>query len=374
MVFQSLLSTVTTAASSGFIGGTFSGSGSPPESGAASPAKHNAYILGSLRTFDDLPVERSTRRTANMNATEQHRRPSGEVEVPAPTVGWWKWQAVVPTSQSLAADDQRRDGATLYAMEQSLSSWEQDANERLNDWQHAEEVKPIFRTSRNYGTFTRRDFLYSGTACAPARPASPPQPASDAVTKLSTLSGSGASTRPSQSCECASESRHGAEANAAYIEHILRPGDTLSALAVKHQVQVNDIARANGLSGMGSHASLLVRKSLRIPVLANSSQACPAREATQEVSSVEAAKPQNKGAETQPSVVKERNAAKDETRCKRTARSRVQPVGGSYQCGEGERVSRDAGCDDPIAARLASVTAAAASAAAATKQIAEAQC
>ena len=371
MVFQSLLSTVTTAASSGFIGGAFSGSGSPPESGAASPAKHNAYILGSLRTFDDLPVERSTRRTANMNATEQHRRHSGEVEASAPTVGWWKWQAVMPTSQSLAADDQPRDRrATLYAMEQSLSSWEKDANERLNDWQHAEEVKPIFRTSRNYGTFTRRDFLYSGTACAPARPASPPQPANGAVTKLSTLSGSEASTRPSQSCECASESRHGAEANAAFIEHILRPGDTLSALAVKHQVQVNDIARANGLSGMGSHASLLVRKSLRIPVLANSSQACPARERTQEVSSVEAAKPQNEEAETQLSDVKERSAASDETRCKRTARSRVQPVGGSYQCGKGERVSRDAGCDDPIAARLASVTAAAAAA----KPTAEAQC
>lgn len=378
MVFQSLLSTVTTSASSGFLGSTFSGGGSPPEGGAAlcsgkdTPAKHSTYHFGSVRTFHDLPqMERSTRRPVDMLVTEHQcgRASCGEVEASAPTVGWWKWHAV-PTNQGAASEDQAKDGrATLYAMEQSLSSWEKGANERLNDWQHAEEVRPIFRTSRNYGTFTRRDFLYSGTACAPARPAAPEESASCAVVGWSSSRGSGASTRPSQSSEGVRASNHdlGVESRAkqGFFEHTLRSGDTLSALAVKYQVQVNDIARANGISGMGSQASLLVRKSLRIPLLSSSGQNCTPKDETKEeqVISVVPAKGEFERVEPQrPSVpeksalvAKEKRRTGEEEKERRTKGAGAQPVLQSYQCWD---ASLDASRHDPIAARLASIAAA----------------
>lgn len=156
-------------------------------------------------------------------------------------------------------EEKGHKGATLLAMEQSLSSWEKNANERFNDWQNAAEIKPLFRTARNYGTFARRDFLYSGSACAPPSAASRQDATSSSSLKRTK---SGRSDSGSRSSE---EGTADAQAGA-FLEHILFPGDTLSALAVKYRVQVNDITRANGISSMGSHTSLLVRKSLRIPV------------------------------------------------------------------------------------------------------------
>jgi LysM repeat protein len=359
MVFQSLLSTVTTSAGSGFIGGAFGG-GSPPEGGGVlcggtakdSPSKHSAYLIGSVRTFNDLPqLERSTRRRADMDAAQLRGRvsPHGEPEAVPPTVGWWRWRAVAVASEGPAAE--ARDGkATLYAMEQSLSSWERDVNERLNDWQHAEEVKPIFCTSRNYGTFTRRDYLYSGSAGVPSRSASPLESANCAPTERATSKGSGAATQPGGSCERPCEPTQGAE-NMSFFEHVLRPGDSLSALALKYQVQVNDIARANGISGMGSHASLLVRKSLRIPVLAGS--ASQAREASDQEP------PANGKESTEASrqAPLELRTAKQSRRAAGDGNKAHGQLDG-FQC-VGARPARA----DPIAARLASVSTAAATAA-----------
>ena len=275
MVFQSLLSTVSAAA--GAVPGTSLkvgsgiGGGSPPEgAGASLMGRDKHCMIGSARTFDDLLPhnEQRANRRAGCDGDEPCTRAGGSS---APTFGWWRWHQV---EVSQAGEESRgRPGATLLAMEQSLTSLENGANEKLNHWQHAEEVKPLFRSEErtygtNYGTFTRRDFLYSGSA----RVDTPTVEASAAR----------AGNREVAACvgKCAAGSAHGTGAQTGgFLEHALRPGDTLSALAVRYNVQVSDISRANGLSGMGSSSSLLVRKSLRIPVLAAATprQNSPAR-------------------------------------------------------------------------------------------------
>ena len=167
-----------------------------------------------------------------------------------PALGWWSWNKV--DFQQKPAATQLRGVVTFHIMKQSTSSWE-DANEHLNGWKDAEEIKPLFRSSRNYGTFTRKIFHYSGALHVPA-------------SKI-TLPTDGIKSRQS---DC-SESSDGAQESGAFVVHTLRPGDTLSSLAITYKVHINDITRANGISGMGSHASLLVRKTLRIPVLSGSS-------------------------------------------------------------------------------------------------------
>ena len=51
----------------------------------------------------------------------------------------------------------------------------------------------------------------------------------------------------------------------------ISPSRSVSSLAITYKVHINDMTRANGISGMGLHASLLVRKTLRIPVLSGCS-------------------------------------------------------------------------------------------------------
>jgi LysM repeat protein len=275
MVFQSLLSTASTSAS-GFFGGGFGGS--PPTdfgaktgmsgaggAGGAGGVSKDSFLMGSVRTFDDIPTaERSHRRDQHAGGRGAGAREWEEAHAP-PTFGWWRWHRV--EEGPVEAVGEQKSGATLLTLEQSLSSWEKDANEKLNHWQHAEEIKPLFRGSSGYGTygtFSRRDFLYSAAACAPASAAGSGKSSHKSPllcaqrARSDSLTGSETSNQPGDK-----DSSVGS-----LVIHTLRPGDTLSSLALKYQVQVNDIARANGISGSGSHASLLVRKSLRIPVLA----------------------------------------------------------------------------------------------------------
>lgn len=395
MVFQSLLSTVTSASSSsgsGFIGGGLGGS--PPENGGAlcggvskdSPSKH--YLIGSVRTFNDIPpqAERTNRRSMrpDQGAKSATSRDGGDAAA-APTFGWWSWRKVEEGAGDAA--DGREGGATLFAMEKSLTSWEKDANERLNDWQHAEEVVPLFRSSVsarsscNYGTFARRDFLYSGAAACATPSSATTHMASSSVERAECdKSDSSSSSTSSRS----NEERHGtaqaqsaagsASAHAAsFVEHVLRPGDTLSALAVKYQVHVNDITRANGISGMGSN-SLLVRKSLKIPVL-SCSFAVPPPSVQEEHNNNSAPAPfdatpaaalpaEDESTEDSTAATKhskeERKAAKGERkrsekegeRGRNVENERVVGADASYQSAPN---TRSTGAVDPIAARLQAV-------------------
>ena len=317
------------------------------------------------KPFNESEVKRTLQ---DMDAAEQHRgrvSPNGEPEAAAPTVGWWRWRAVAVASEGPAAE--ARDGkATLYAMERSLSSWEKDANERLNDWQHAEEVKPFFCTSRNYGTFTRRDFLYSGSAVTPVRPVSFLESANCAQIGRASSKGLGAAMHPGRSCERACESAQNAENSVSFFEHALQPGDTLSALAVKYQVQVNDIARANGISGLGSHASLLVRKSLRIPVLAVSvSQAREASDQERQAGGADEAETNREAPLELPATKQLRSGARKTAEDRKKAnRQRDGFRLDGFQCVEAKPAKAD-----PIAARLACVSTAAAAAAASGKDV-----
>lgn len=388
MVFQSLLSTVTSASSSssGFIGGGLGGS--PPENGGVlcgglskdSPGKH--YLVGSVRTFNDIPqAERSNRRPPSMRPDHGARSATGKDgsdAAAAPTFGWWSWRKVEEGSGDAAAG--REGGATLFAMEKSLTSWEQDANEKLNDWQHAEEIVPLFRSSVaarsscNYGTFARRDFLYSGAAaCAPSSVTT--QMASSLVERAECGKSDSSSSTSSRS----NEERHGTAQTssaagsastqvASFIEHMLRPGDTLSALAVKYQVHVNDITRANGISGMGSHTSLLVRKSLRIPVLSFAVQFAGGED-TAAALPAEDDGTQDSKAEAKPSK-EERRAAKggrkrSEKAGERDWEGKKERAGGENSSYQSPVTTRIGGGVDPIAARLQAVAAAATAAAAA---------
>ena len=133
MVFQSLLSTVSAAA--GAVPGTSLkvgsgiGGGSPPEgAGASLMGRDKHCMIGSARTFDDLLPhnEQRANRRAVCDGDEPCTRAGGSS---APTFGWWRWHQV---EVSQAGEESRgRPGATLLAMEQSLTSLENGGNEKL---------------------------------------------------------------------------------------------------------------------------------------------------------------------------------------------------------------------------------------------------
>mmetsp|Transcript_1551 Transcript_1551/g.2537 ORF Transcript_1551/g.2537 Transcript_1551/m.2537 type:complete len:232 (+) Transcript_1551:391-1086(+) len=131
--------------------------------------------------------------------------------------------------------------------------------EALCAWQSAAEIEPLCRgnqkTQSNYGTFSRKSCLFSSAVedkltvfrdkCKAA-----PEDMSDTVSRASTA------TARSDEHTC-------------FVRHELQSSDTLGSLALKYNVTVNDIIRANGASGT-SHNALLVRKFLQIPVLVES--------------------------------------------------------------------------------------------------------
>ena len=341
MVFQSLLSTASSSSATGFFGGGFSGS--PPDTlkggvSSAGGVSKDSFLMGSVRTFDEIPAagERAHRRPAERLPAEHSRgegdRQWDEAQV-QPTFGWWRWRRV-EEGPAEAGGELKPVGATLHAIEQSLSSWEKDANEKFNHWQHAEEIKPLCRSSSSYGTygtFTRQNFLYSAAACAPTR-AQGSQDASAPRARSDSTSASGeAARKPGDKDSSSAQS---------LVIHTLRPGDTLSALAVKYQVQVNDIARANGISGFGSHASLLVRKSLRIPVLAQ-------QDAGECGHATEVA-PQAPAEKDADDAIPSSGAS---TRGQRAAQVEASTGGGGYQSAHGQRSEQA----HAIAARLTAI-------------------
>jgi hypothetical protein len=119
-------------------------------------------------------------------------------------------------------------------------------------------------------------------------------------------------------------------------------------------VQVSDIARANGISGMGSHASLLVRKKLRIPVLMSSSTAAAVDEAERRR---EARGDAADKVEAPPSAKAKTRSCKEEKEQKHVlAMDKTSPGSEADSCYQSGASTGRAGITaEDIAARLASL-------------------
>jgi len=116
--------------------------------------------------------------------------------------------------------------------------------QRLEDWDHEEEVAPIWRGQPNYGTFIRPRY----TMHRQKSQTSPPCQKDGGEQPTGGFGSSFAKERADP-----------------FITHEIKSTDTVPALALRYKVLVNDILAVNGVTG-NSHGSLLVRKTIRIPI------------------------------------------------------------------------------------------------------------
>eukprot|EP00960_Hanusia_phi_P037493 752990-Hanusia_phi.AAC.8 len=213
---------------------------------ASSPSKH--VRLGIARTFDEIKHANSHKRS---EASPRRSRACSD-----------------------ARNDETRPVATRRGdLDEDEGS---ETLGKLVDWKTEDEIKPLWSSQKNYGTFTRTYLHYSASAMASvdasrSLPAKVPKLANGERTK-SIDSNTTSNDQPTNATSSNSDSN--------FVIHNVSRDDTLSALALKYRVtvitsfiefipltsnaKVNDIMRANGMTG-SSQSSLLVRKSLKIP-------------------------------------------------------------------------------------------------------------
>jgi len=231
MLFQSLLSTSMNFSNS--LLGSSSAENAVAISAlkeASSPSKH--VRLGIARTFDEIKHANSHKRS---EASPRRSRACSD-----------------------ARNDETRPVATRRGdLDEDEGS---ETLGKLVDWKTEDEIKPLWSSQKNYGTFTRTYLHYSASAMASvdasrSLPAKVPKLANGERTK-SIDSNTTSNDQPTNATSSNSDSN--------FVIHNVSRDDTLSALALKYRVTVNDIMRANGMTG-SSQSSLLVRKSLKIP-------------------------------------------------------------------------------------------------------------
>mmetsp|Transcript_34509 Transcript_34509/g.108167 ORF Transcript_34509/g.108167 Transcript_34509/m.108167 type:complete len:217 (+) Transcript_34509:124-774(+) len=212
MLFQSLLSTSMNFSNT-LLGGSSAENAVAISAlkEASSPSKH--VRLGIARTFDDI-------KHAN-----NHKRPESSSR---------RTKAC-----SNAGDDQSRPVATRRGdLDEDEDS---ETLGKLVDWKTEDEIKPLWSSQRNYGTFTRTYLHYSASAMASvdvnrSQPTKSPEPGAKSTDVKVT-----SHEQPTNRSTSNSDSN--------FIMHNVSRDDTLSALALKYRVTVNDIMRANGMTG-----------------------------------------------------------------------------------------------------------------------------
>ena len=186
-------------------------------------------VIGSVRTFNNLSPERANRRALD---------DAGE-----------NWSVVGTCADGPGSSKAEEDGVLPDALDALMQG---------------EQLSPIWRTQRNYGTFTRASFTYSAAVTDTSAASQKRNPAETNVAQaggqMRGTAGEGIAAKSAAPAQDADVQG----AAAAFREHTVSRGDSMAALAVRYGVSVTDIMRANGMTGSSQH-SLLVRKTLRVP-------------------------------------------------------------------------------------------------------------
>lgn len=302
MVFQSLLTTVSTTGGGPTVRSVMGGHGDGGGGGVKGVVCNKEGSVSALRTFDAIGVGQVSRQDSGVEGVSGHGKAraggySGEGGAAPQQRALREWETsergggggggeagdgeewvmgtyVESLSRWLTTDDSTCSRAVQRTNSSSdgPSSPQKDgveglikgAERRCFDWQSEEEIRPVWAAQSNYGTFTRT--FIGGLS----------QPAFAKSCKATAEQGSRGSSSSSSKAERkgggggAEKRGEGGGVPSQFVEHMLLRSDTLASLAVRYGTSVEEICFANGVYG-SKHTQLLVRKTIKIPTAASAS-------------------------------------------------------------------------------------------------------